>query len=189
MLLLDDLKALRLQEQAERSPHLAFTLPNVQALLEQIRVTRFPTISDRLEVFFIDGPFVACIYHSSHSPLSGGTIFLHDILNRPEVSPAVFEYILTHELIHLIVRGREVEGKMTTHPPEFWEMERELVPNRDVAFSWLWLSFSRVLKRDKEHEGIRVKRRWKRAPELIHVWSWEEFQGKFDRLDAREGTF
>jgi hypothetical protein len=184
-MLLDYYKALRLQRQAERAPHLAFTVPNVPALLEQVRGTLFPTISDRLEVFFIDGPFVACI---CHSPLSGATIFLHNILNRPEVSPAVFQYILSHELIHLIVRGREVEGKFTTHPPEFWEMERALVPNRDVAFSWLWLSFSPVLKRDKEHEGIRVKRRWRRAPELIHVWAWEEFQDKCDRLDAREAT-
>src|ERR1035437_4177254 len=47
-MLLDYYKALRLQEQAERTPHLAFTLPNVPALLEQIRGTLFPTISDRL---------------------------------------------------------------------------------------------------------------------------------------------
>ena len=183
MLLLDDLKALRLQEQAARTPHLAFTLPNVPALLEEIRATRFPTISHRLELFFVDGPFVACIRQST---VSDASIYIHNILNRPEVSDAVFEYVLTHELIHLMVRGREVEGKFTTHPPEFWEMERELVPNRDVAFSWLWRSFSPVLKRDKKREGIRVKRRWKRAPELIHVWEWEAFQGKYDHLSPRD---
>ena len=188
MLLLDDLKAFQLQERAARTPHLAFTLPNVPALLEEIRATRFPTISDRLEIYFIDGPYVACIWHSALYPLSGATIFIHNLLNRPEVSPAIFGYILTHELIHLIVRGREVEGKFTTHPPEFWEMERELVPNRDMAFSWLWLSFSTVLKRDKECDGIRVKRRWKRAPELIHVREWEAFQGKYDHLVPCEAT-
>src|ERR1017187_7990965 len=183
MLLLDDLKAFQLQERAARTPHLAFTLPNVPALLEEIRATRFPTISDRLEIYFIDGPYVACIRQST---VSDASIYIHNILTRPEFPPAVFQYILTHELIHLIVRGREVEGKFTTHPPEFWEMERELVPNRDMAFSWLWLSFSTVLKRDKEREGIRVKRQWKWAPELIHVWEWEAFQGKYDHLSPRD---
>lgn len=170
-MLLDYAKALLLQRRAERAPRLAFTVTDVPALLEQTRRTLFPAITEPAQLFFIDGAFVACIHHG---PRLGATVFIHDLLNRPETPPEVFRYILTHELIHLVVPSREIEGKIEPHPPEFWEAERELSPDRGMAFSWLWWSFSTVLKEDKENECIRVKRSWKRSPELICVLPWDE---------------
>jgi predicted metal-dependent hydrolase len=65
-------------------------------------------------------------------------IWLHDILNRPATPAQVFRHILIHELIHLTVEPREVDQKVTDHPPEFWEIERRLSPERKQVWHWIW---------------------------------------------------
>jgi len=92
----------------------------------------------------------------------GGDIHVHSLLNRPDTPKQVIEHILRHELIHLLVPGREVDGKHRSHPPEFWEHERRLVPW--AALSWNWIAFAlyEVIRRDEERECIEVKKGWRR---------------------------
>ena len=42
--------------------------------------------------------------------------------------PAVLDYVVVHELAHLVVFG---------HPPEFWTLVRSIVPDADRARRWL----------------------------------------------------
>lgn len=55
-------------------------------------------------------------------------IFLHGILNHPQTPEEVIEFILCHELLHLVIPSREVDGHMTSHPPEFQAMEARVYP-------------------------------------------------------------
>jgi len=92
----------------------------------------------------------------------GGDIHVHSLLNRPDTPKQVIEHVLRHELIHLLVAPREVDGKLTAHPPEFWEHERRLVPWAGLSWNWIAFTLYDVIRRDEEAECIRVKRGWKR---------------------------
>jgi hypothetical protein len=80
------------------------------------------------EVVFINGAFLGCISYDTQTAPS--LICLHEMLNSPDVPHQVFRHILIHELIHLIVAAREIDGKMTSHLLEFWELEKDFSPDR-----------------------------------------------------------
>jgi hypothetical protein len=105
----------------------------------------------------------------------GGDIHVHSLLNRPDTPRPVIEHVLRHELIHLLVPPREVDGKRTTHPPEFWEHERRLVPWAGLSWNWIAFALYEVIRRDEEAECIRVKRGWRRlARRPFPNWSLVE---------------
>ena len=70
-----------------------------------------------------------------------------------------------HELLHLVIPPREVEGTTRMHPPEFWEAEHTVCPERSIAWAWLWNNLGDCLKRRARLERIDVLRNWKK------VWS------------------
>jgi hypothetical protein len=168
--LLDGAGAVALLRRAERAPHLAFTSTDVPALAEQIRGSVFPTVAGPVRCFFLGGPYLGRVVHRG----TGGeiAIFIHDLLNRTETPEAVFRHIIVHELIHLVVPGREVKGKLKEHPPEFWEAERRLSPHSAEVWSWVQFHFSEVLREDRRNECIRVRRGWKRhSPVELAHWA------------------
>jgi hypothetical protein len=91
-----------------------------------------------------------------------GTVFVHALLNNPAVPVEVFDLICRHELLHMVIPGREVNGKMTHHPPEFFEKERASTPGRDAVWDCVWWHGWEVLRQDKQRESIIVKRGWRR---------------------------
>ena len=110
------------------------------------------------------------------------TIVLHSVLNHPQTPEEVVTYILKHELLHLEVPPREVDGKLKSHPPEFFEAEDLVSPERRTSTFWLNSVLRYCLKVEKKHEYIRVKRNWKeyldrdrpcfeKAAEMLRFWT------------------
>ena len=73
----------------------------------------------------------------------------------------VIAFILCHELIHLLVPPRDVDGKRKSHPPEFWEAERKRSPDRGLAWGWVILVLGACLRSNRKKECTFVKRNWK----------------------------
>jgi hypothetical protein len=132
-------------------------------MVDALQRELFPTVSSFPEVIFANGSFLGCIYHGPSTP--EGLICLHAILNSPDVPEHVFRHILTHELIHLVVPPREIDGKVTSHPPEFWQLERDLSPDRCGTWAWLWDHFWSCLVIDRKNECLIVKRGWRKRTE------------------------
>jgi len=53
-----------------------------------------------------------------------------------------------------------VEGKLTSHPPEFWKAERNFADRRG-SWAWLTLVLGSCLHRDTKQECTFVKSNWK----------------------------
>jgi len=157
-------RALRFQIQARKTPLLVFTATDVVGMADALRQELFPAVSISPEVIFANGSFLGCISHGISKP--GSLICLHEILNGPDVPEQVFRHILTHELIHLVVAPRELDGKITTHPPEFWRLEHDLCPERTWIWEWLWDHFYSCLTIDRKNECLKVKRDWRKRREL-----------------------
>ena len=119
----------RLSQQVTRQPELplfGFPLP---ALLSEVR-RKFPSLaSRRVEIQLHVQPTLATICPDGDSAV----IRLHAVLNHPQTPPQVIAFILRHELLHLLVRPRMVDGKRTSHPPEFRKAERNFA---DRHGSW-----------------------------------------------------
>ena len=154
---------------AGQQPEMPAVSADLSLVLDQQRRAIVPAISSPIRWLFADTTWLACIYYSDSGP---ATICFHSVLNQPATPPQVFEHIFIHELLHLRIPPREVEGKRTIHPPEFWEEEARLSPLRRGAWHWIVLAFWHVLREDKEREGVRVLRRWRRCP-LVRPGLWQ----------------
>ena len=91
-------------------------------------------------------------------------IRVHEILNRGDTPRDIFEHILIHEMLHIVIRPREIGGRMVHHPPEFWDAELRLSPARSIAWDWLHRSLLPWLKIDKRREQTLVLRGWHKGP-------------------------
>jgi hypothetical protein len=117
----------------------------------------FPTLAcRRIEVWLQTQSTLACIVDEGES----ACIRLHSVLNHPETPRRVIAFILCHELIHLLVPPRDVDGKRKSHPPEFWETEHRLSPDRASAWGWLILVLGACLQSNRRKECTFVKRNW-----------------------------
>lgn len=113
-------------------------------------------------------PWLACINTAE------GVINVHQIFNSPATPREVLDMLFTHEYIHLEIAPREINGRMTSHPPEFWVRERELSPNRDVAWRWIYENFWGLLAPNGEVEAIYVKNKeWLRSMRTRNAWANE----------------
>lgn len=83
-------------------------------------------------------------------------IMIHTILNNSETPQDVIAYIIKHELLHLIISPRMIDGKMTSHPPEFYEEQTKISPEGDEIFFWLFRKYFHYLKQDNKAECIYV---------------------------------
>ena len=90
-------------------------------------------------------------------------IQINQILNQPIVPTTVFLYIIIHEMIHTFVASEEKDGKRITHPPRFWEIQKEACPEAKASESWLYSIFYRFLCNDKECQCLWVSKKWRRA--------------------------
>jgi hypothetical protein len=139
-------------------PELSFFSFDLHHLLGQLRERLPESSSHQIGVWIQSQPTLACI--EVGSPLKA--IVLHSVLNHRQTPEEVISFIIGHELVHLVIPPREVDGRLTAHPPEFWEAEGKLFPERDLAWSWVHLMLGLCLKEDKEAECIFVKRCWKK---------------------------
>lgn len=141
---------------------------------------RLPAVAPgEVQVWIRRQPTLACVFRQSRPVV----IHLHSVLNHKQTPPEVLEFILIHELIHLAVPPRAVDGKLSSHPPEFWEFERRAAPERPVAWYWIWSMLWEVLREDKQAETIWVKRTWKKLM-VRERWSMAEALSRFEEDQA-----
>ena len=142
---------------ARRSPQLPFTATDFPGLLQQTRTSLFPSVRQSLEAFFVPDGSLACVFIDERRAV----VFIHAILNHHRTPESVFRLIAVHELLHLVIDPRVIDGVVKQHPPEFFAREASLVPDRDAAWEWVYNHFYRALKIDAKGERTMVKRNWR----------------------------
>ncbi len=185
---INELKRLRKSKYEELTPGLSFTAFSLRELCNEIKSKWFPGLSKSVEVFFANQDALACIALNEGRDVS--EIYLHSILSHTDTPKEVFEFIFKHELIHLVIPSREVEGKLKHHPPEFWEMEEEIAPEGTDAWHWIWNNFMLVLRRRPKLERTDVMRSWKHRYHGIG-FTWEYCKAErmeFEVLQKAEGS-
>ncbi len=168
----EDLKLTRALRQARVLPSLCFAPVVMPDLLEHIRRDHFPGVTHALEFYFLRrGPLACIAIRPQHA-----TVYVHEILNVTETPADVIAMICKHELLHLVIRPREVKRRMTSHPPEFLDREREIAPERDRVVDWLDLHVGTWLRSRPRLERVDVKHGWKArtllkmTPQERRVW-------------------
>ncbi len=155
-MLIDD-KLEREQRKARLDPYLWFVGVPIVDVLEEARQRHFPSVGERLEFLFVrKGPLV-CISIAEQS----ATIFAHQVINRSDAPIEVFSLICKHELLHMEVPGREVDGRWTSHPPEFREREALIAPEEKTAWEWIRVHLWYCLKVRPRLERIDVTGAWR----------------------------
>jgi len=152
---------------ARNQPCLPQTSFDLQEELEKARVQHFPSLSVGAACCFVDYGHLACICSDQEGKAS--TVFVHQILNHPDTPTEVAALICKHELLHLEIAPREIDGKNTDHPPEFWDREKAICPERKIAWAWIWENFLCCLRVDRQREGIRVLKDWKARWDLPRI--------------------
>lgn len=128
-------------------------------------------------------PTLACVRCIPGQP--GGDIYMHSLFNRADVPQPVIEHILRHELLHLKIPPREVDGKLINHPPEFWQEEQALVPWKSDSWAWIYEAFWDVIKVDRANESVRVKKTWRRRM-LYPYPTWESMHNSHNRVEGKQ---
>jgi hypothetical protein len=161
-MLVDDLREASERRKARLEPRLWFVQADILAIMDRVRHEHFPDLRHGLEFFFVRRGPLACVCFDENVT----TVYAHAVLNLSETPEEVFLAVCKHELIHLVVPRREVEGRLTSHPPEFWERERQIAPERTLAWNWLWTNLGDCLKPRPKLERIEVRPSW-RSPRRL----------------------
>lgn len=164
-MLIDFEKVLELGRLRQQHPVLSFANVDLTALLKDILVTLFPELTQTPQWHFVRSKRLAFIVHGGLST-GGANIYINQILNRSDTPEQVFRQIFTHELLHLRIGPREVDGKMKSHPPEFWEAENQLFPEVERAWEWIFFNLGEYLIQSQQDECVRVRRNWRES--LLH---------------------
>jgi len=130
----------------------------IHSLLDETRKQYFPAIEKPVTICFVKQETLANIIYTP----SEDQIRIHALMNHKDTPSEVIAFIIKHELLHIRIRPIEIKEKMISHPPEFWEAEKQIAPERELIWSWVWVLFYGCLKRNKEEEKILVKKNWKK---------------------------
>ena len=136
---------------------------SLSELVEETRAVHFPDIEDHIEVrFAAESPlaYIASAFMGRDRHL----VVFHPVLNNPGTPIEVICFIAKHELTHLRCPPRVVDGWWEMHPPEFWEHEAEIGPERHAVWAWTQRALGKCLSHD-EH-GFRVSGRWRTMREM-----------------------
>ncbi len=118
-----------------------------------------PQIPKPLPIFIMERESLASIQTNCDPP----QIQIHPLLNIEWLPIQVMRHILIHEYVHVIVPGITLEdGSYKSHPPEFWEMERNFSLESRRVWSWIYAHFYDILDRDNKAERTVVKRSWRK---------------------------
>lgn len=137
-----------------RQRMLNFAQWDLAALCDEIRQELFPELTLTPSVRFLQKSTLANIIRQGEE---NWTISLHAVLNCGDVPLCVFTYILKHELLHMEIRPQEISGRLVDHPPEFFQRERQITPERDEAKHWIWRNLGDRLRVRPRLECIKVK--------------------------------
>ena len=159
MAIITDFDEVMKLERCRRQPSLEFVPFSMPTLLGGIKSSLFPDVMQSVNVYFVTRGPLACIVHEDFR----ATIYIHQLLNNTDTPKEVVTFIIKHELLHLRIPPRTVKGKKVDHPPEFWEAERSIAPERQYSWRWIWANFMMCLKIRPRLERIDVLPSWRRA--------------------------
>jgi len=161
MTIITDIKAARKLERARRQPYLVFLPFPIRLLLDDIHSRLFPDVAQAVRIYFVSRGPLACIAHDA----SHASIYVHQLLNRPDTPKGVMTLIIKHELLHLRIKPGKIDGSRSAvmHPPEFWEAESAIAPEREAAWMWIWGNFHTYLKARPRLERIDVLPKWRKG--------------------------
>lgn len=151
-------KAMKLKR-CRRQLNLEFVPFSVPTLLGDIKSRLFPDVTHSVKAYFVTCGPLACVVHDD----SRATIYTHQLLNHVNTPKDVMAWIVKHELLHLRIPPRTIDEKKVNHPPEFWDAERSIAPERRRARRWIWLNFTSCLKNRPRLGRIDVLPSWKRV--------------------------
>lgn len=151
--LIEKLNAARLQ------PNLPFVPFCISKTLASIRSEHFSDIQHRVEVCFVSQGPLACIVFDEQSAL----IYIHQLLNHWQAPLAVITHVLKHELLHLCIAPAIVKNRLQHHPPEFWQQEKKISPERISAWQWIWINLGQHLKNRPRLERIDIVGKWQKT--------------------------
>jgi len=142
-------------------PFVSFDFP---ALLTTIRTRHFPNVALSISANFLKASRARS--ESLASINFGGAVAdirIHEILNRADTPEEVIEHILKHEILHIVIRPRQIDSRTVKHPPEFWEAEKRISPEREEAWDWLSIALIAHLRIDEKREAAMIRRGWERS--------------------------
>jgi hypothetical protein len=155
-MLLRDLKQAQLLAKARQQPALCFLSFSPHDVLQEVRETHFTDLTSRISLHIVQRGPLACIVCDQDA----ATIYVHQVLNHDETPREVFSLVCKHELLHLRIDPVEQDGMVVQHPPEFWELERSICPERNRAWAWIWTNLHACLKQKPRLERIDVLPNW-----------------------------
>jgi hypothetical protein len=132
---------------------------SLSELVEEVRSVHFPEIEERVEVrFAAETPLASMTYHFMGRDKH--LMRFHPVLNHPGTPVEVLRFITKHELTHIVRPPQFIERRWQSHPPEFWEHEYAIAPERYAAWHWIHANLARGLRRGRHDGSIRVTKRW-----------------------------
>jgi hypothetical protein len=135
---------------------LPFSLSEV---LEEVRAAYFPDIPEAVEARFrADGPLA--YISNGFMGRDRHMVVFHPVLNHPQTPAEVVRFICKHELTHIARPPRAVHGAWAMHPPEFWEHEATIGPERFAAWAWIHENLRRCSRYTSN--GFTIHRGWHR---------------------------
>jgi hypothetical protein len=115
------------------SPMLQFLDFDLSALLQQVISRDFPNLETSVSASF----FKAALSQTETLANVGAgartaKIRIHEILNRGDTPCEIIEFVLVHEVPHIVIPPREIDGRTVHHPPNFGK------PNFDYSQRAAW---------------------------------------------------
>lgn len=171
-MLIKDIQKARKLRKTRLQPGLPFLRFPLLENLQAIRERCFPNIRVPVEVCFVCAGPLACICVTDKKAV----IYVHQVLNQHRTPPTVMDLIHTHELLHLEIPSRQVNGRKTDHPPEFVAKEKLLCLRRDEAWNWIARNLWSCLKIRRRLERIDVLKNWMQTWQRLQThgdWCYE----------------
>ncbi len=167
MIVEDLLRQARIDRQ-RRQPYLPMLSFDIAALRDELLKSIFPFVKLPVRIFFCKTNSLACVPKGENT----AEIFIHLPLNDKSTPRQVLYHTLAHEIIHLILPPRNLNGKDVVHHNAFWWYENHMVPHNRLSWAWICYNFSGCLRSDKKAECTFVKRNWRQYMERERC-SWE----------------
>jgi hypothetical protein len=162
---------------------------SLTGMIEEVRAAHFPELDeDQVEVrFAADGPLA----YVERSFMGWGKhlVVFHPVLNHPHTPSEVLRFIGKHELTHLVCPPRAYGRWYEPHPPEFWEHEAEVGPERYAVWQWIHTNLRKCARNTAG--GYRVGRTWqalREAPRTPYTPSLPFNGERWDRVCPGDGA-
>jgi len=146
---------------AVERPYLDFLPYSLNELMMKTLQAWFAKLDCEIEIYFANHGLLACIFNTPEEKKA--VILIHLLLNHASTPKLVMNYIIKHELIHLVVPPRVIKGRVKHHPPEFREMENRIAPEKDTAWEWISVNFCYHLNIRPRLERTDVMNSWMRS--------------------------